>query len=109
MGRHFTQVIFPDIGFQGSTGEWFAGHGHNAPILISSRITGSGNDKADLRTLLPKSPGKFVSEKESVVASPLGKEFDCVVKTAPRGVDCRLKPSAKREAVGAGLADDDAK
>ncbi len=83
MGRHFTQVIFPDIGLQGSTGEGLAGHGYDAPLLIPSRVTGGGNDKADLSTLLPESPGKFVSEKESVVASPLGKEFNGILKAAP--------------------------
>ena len=89
MGRHFTQVIFPDVGLQGSTGEGLAGHGYDAALLIPSRVTGCGNDKADLRTLLPERPGKFVSEKESIVASPLGKQLDCIVKTVPGGVDRR--------------------
>jgi len=109
MSRHFAQVIFPDVGLQGSTGEGFAGHGYDAPFLISSCVTGRGYQKADLRTLLPETPGKFVSEKERVVAPALGKQLDCVVKTAPGWVDGALKPSAEREPVGACLADDDAK
>jgi hypothetical protein len=62
-----------------------------------------------LRTLLPETSGKFVSEKESVVAPALGKQLDRILKTAPRRVDGNLKPSAKGEPIGACLANDDAK
>ena len=109
MSRHFAQVIFPYVGFQGSTGKGFAGHGNDAAFLIPSRVTGRGYEKAYLRTLLPETPGKFVSEKERVVAPALGKQLDCIVKTAPGWVDGDLKPSAEREPVGACLANDDAK
>jgi hypothetical protein len=109
MGRHFAQMIFPNVGFQGPAGKGFAGHGNDASFLIASRVTGGGYKKADLRTLLPETSGKFVSEKESVVAPALGKQFDRIAKTSPGWIDGDLKPSAEREPIGACLANDDAK
>jgi hypothetical protein len=109
VSRHFTQVILPYVGLQGSSGKRFAGHGNDAAFLIPSRVTGGGYKKADLRTLLPETSGKFMSEKEGVVAPALGKQLDRIVKTAPGWVNCNLKPSAEREPIRACLANDDAK
>ena len=87
MGRHFTQVIFPDVGLQGSAGKGFAGHGYDATLPIPPGIAGCGNDEADLGTLLPERPGKFVGKEERIVAPPLGEQLYRVVKADPGGLD----------------------
>jgi hypothetical protein len=102
-------VIFPDVGFQGSTGKGFAGHGNDASFLIPPGVTGGGYKKADLGTLLPETSGKFMSEKEGVIAAALSKQLDRIVKTGPGRVDGDLKPSAEGESIGSCLANDDAK
>jgi hypothetical protein len=103
---HFTQVIFPDVGLKSSASEGFAGYGHDTTLFVSSRVTGCGNDKADLRALLPERAGKFMSKEERIIASSFGEQLDRIFKTAPRGVNRFLEPFAELKTIAARLADD---
>jgi hypothetical protein len=107
--RHLTQMVSPDVSFQGSAGERFAGYRDDLAIFIPPRVGRCRDDKTDLRTLLPERPGKLVGKEERVIPPPLRQRFDSVVKTRPGGIDRRLKPFTKLETIYARLTNDDAK
>ena len=69
MSRHFSQVVFPHVGLEGSAGERLPRHRHDAALFVAARVACRGNDKADLGTLLPERPAKFMSEKECIITS----------------------------------------
>src|SRR6202167_2365294 len=102
-------MVFPDVGLEGSAGERLPRHGHDAALLVAARVACRGNHEADLGTLLPERPAKFVSKKESIVTPPLSKQLDRVVKAGPGGVNHLLKPFAELEIVCPCLTNDDAK
>ena len=107
---HFAQVIFPDVGLESPPSEGFAGDGHDAALFVASRVGASGNDKADLRALLPERAGKFVKQKRrEIIASSFGEYLYRIFKAAPRWLNRRLKPFAELKTIAASLADDSTK
>lgn len=103
--RHLPKMILPHIRFDGAPRERLARNLHNLPMSVHARIGNGRDDETDARSRSPIAAGKFMREKQGIVAAFGCQQAQGLLVSWPNRLDVRLKPTPKLESVKLSLAE----